>query len=97
MPPDQVTVLASRYLGDREFDRSQAFRVERAHERWLMPTPDLARRIGLLYARRHHTRSQPQTQLFQFVFQCTFIPKSGHRIVNRRCVIEVRHGSRNKT
>jgi hypothetical protein len=58
---------------------------------------DLARLAGLLLARRHDARSQPQTQLFQFVFQRTFIPKSGQQSVNRRVLIEVRHGSRNKT
>jgi phosphatidylinositol alpha-1,6-mannosyltransferase len=43
-----VTVLASRYPGDRAFDDRQAFRVERAGERWLLPTRDLARRIDAL-------------------------------------------------
>ena len=57
---------------------------------------DLTRLAGLLHARRHHARSQPQTQLFQFVFQCTVIPKSGQQIVSRTPVIEVRCGSRNK-
>jgi phosphatidylinositol alpha-1,6-mannosyltransferase len=48
LPAEQVTVLASRYPGDREFDGRQGFRIERAKEWWLLPTPDLARRIDAL-------------------------------------------------
>ncbi len=50
LPADQVTVLTSRYPGDHEFDRRQGFRIERAREWWLLPTPDLARRIDALAA-----------------------------------------------
>ncbi len=48
LPPDQVTVLTSRYPGDRAWDARQAFRIERAREWWLLPTRDLVQRIDAL-------------------------------------------------
>ncbi len=48
LPADQVTVLTSRYRGDREWDARQAFRIERAREWWLLPTRDLVDRIDEL-------------------------------------------------
>ncbi len=46
LPPDDVTVLTSRYEGAAEFDNQQAFRVVRAKEWWLLPTPRLIRQIN---------------------------------------------------
>jgi phosphatidylinositol alpha-1,6-mannosyltransferase len=52
LPPEQVTVLTTPQAGDREFDRAQAFHVERTPEPVLLPTPGLARRIRRLAAER---------------------------------------------
>jgi phosphatidylinositol alpha-1,6-mannosyltransferase len=48
LPPAETTVLTTPFPGDREFDAAQAFRVERTSERFLLPTPKLARRVDAL-------------------------------------------------
>lgn len=48
LPPDEFAVLTTPYPGDREWDARQPFRVARARERVLLPTPSLARRIDAL-------------------------------------------------
>ena len=48
LPPERVTVLTTPYDGTREWDASQAFRVERTKEKVLFPTPSLVRRIDRL-------------------------------------------------
>jgi phosphatidylinositol alpha-1,6-mannosyltransferase len=45
LDPDTFTVLTTPYDGADEWDRSQSFRVVRAREKVLLPTPGLARRI----------------------------------------------------
>src|SRR4051794_32517168 len=50
LPPEHTTVLTTPYEGDRAFDATQAFRVERTRERLLLPTPRLRRRIDALAA-----------------------------------------------
>ena len=49
LPPEQATVLTTRYPGAPAFDAGQAFRVERAGP-VLLPTPVLRRRIRTLAA-----------------------------------------------
>jgi phosphatidylinositol alpha-1,6-mannosyltransferase len=48
LPPAQTTVLTSPHSGAREWDRAQAFRIERVREPVLLPTPMLARRVDAL-------------------------------------------------
>jgi phosphatidylinositol alpha-1,6-mannosyltransferase len=48
LPPDDATVLTTRYEGDDEWDADQKFRVVRARERVLFPTRSLATRIDAL-------------------------------------------------
>ncbi|MGQ0617029.1 MAG: glycosyltransferase family 4 protein [Acidimicrobiia bacterium] len=48
LPPEATTVLTTSFPGDREWDARQAFRVERAEGRVLVPTPALGRRIDAL-------------------------------------------------
>jgi phosphatidylinositol alpha-1,6-mannosyltransferase len=45
LDPDTFTVLTTPYEGAATWDAAQPFRVERAHDRTLLPTPALARRI----------------------------------------------------
>jgi phosphatidylinositol alpha-1,6-mannosyltransferase len=45
LPPDEVTVLTTARNGAEPWDAEQAFRIERSHERVLLPHPILARRI----------------------------------------------------
>jgi phosphatidylinositol alpha-1,6-mannosyltransferase len=48
LPPDEVTVFTTPRRGAAEFDAEQPFRVVRAREPWLLPTPSLRRRIDAL-------------------------------------------------
>jgi phosphatidylinositol alpha-1,6-mannosyltransferase len=48
LPPEHATVLTTPYEGDAEWDADQAFRVVRTSERFLLPKPDLAKRIDAL-------------------------------------------------
>ena len=48
LPPERVTVLTTPYEGTRAWDEAQAFRVERAREKVLFPTPSLVRRVDRL-------------------------------------------------
>ncbi|MBW3573614.1 MAG: glycosyltransferase family 4 protein [Actinobacteria bacterium] len=48
LPPGEATVLTTAHEGDRQFDRSQAFRIERVPRPVLVPTPGLARRVNAL-------------------------------------------------
>jgi phosphatidylinositol alpha-1,6-mannosyltransferase len=48
LPPDDVTVLTTPYVGAEEFDRAQPFRVVRDKHRVLLPTSGLAGRIDTL-------------------------------------------------
>lgn len=45
LPPQSFTVLTTPYEGAEEWDAEQPFRVVRARESVLLPTPDLARRV----------------------------------------------------
>jgi phosphatidylinositol alpha-1,6-mannosyltransferase len=45
LPPSSTTVLTTSYAGDLEWDDAQAFRVERAPERFLVPTRAMAQRV----------------------------------------------------
>ena len=42
---EEVAVLTTPYAGASDWDRGQPFHVERTRERFLLPTPSLARRI----------------------------------------------------
>lgn len=48
LPPRDVTVLTSPYRGAEDFDRMQAFRVERTPEPVLLPSPVMVRRVRKL-------------------------------------------------
>jgi phosphatidylinositol alpha-1,6-mannosyltransferase len=48
LPPEQATVLTTRYEGDAAWDAEQSFRVVRTPERLLLPTAGLAKRIDAL-------------------------------------------------
>ena len=48
LPPEETTVLTTAYDGAPAWDAAQAFRVERTHARFLVPTAALARRIDAL-------------------------------------------------
>ena len=48
LPPLELTVLTTVYRGAAEFDRRQAFRVERSRLPVLMPTPGLTRSVRQL-------------------------------------------------
>jgi phosphatidylinositol alpha-1,6-mannosyltransferase len=48
LPPSEIAVLTTPHAGAREWDRQQAFAVERTRERVLLPTPSLGRRIDAL-------------------------------------------------
>jgi phosphatidylinositol alpha-1,6-mannosyltransferase len=48
LPPDDFAVLTTPHDDAEEFDRAQAFRIERTKERVLLPTPRLRRRIDQL-------------------------------------------------
>jgi phosphatidyl-myo-inositol dimannoside synthase len=48
LPPDDVVVLTTPYVGTTVWDREQAFRVVRTREPVLLPQPWLARRIDQL-------------------------------------------------
>jgi phosphatidylinositol alpha-1,6-mannosyltransferase len=45
LPPEDVTVLTTRFEGSAPFDRDQAFRVVRSASRVLLPSPRLVRQI----------------------------------------------------
>ena len=45
MPPERVSVLAPAWDGDAAFDAAAAYRVLRQPETFLVPTPDVARRV----------------------------------------------------
>jgi phosphatidyl-myo-inositol dimannoside synthase len=45
LPSEEVAVLTTPHAGASDWDRQQAFRVERTSERVLLPTPSLVRRI----------------------------------------------------
>src|SRR5438552_5562600 len=45
LPSECFAVMTTRYRGDRQFDQAQPFRVERTHQRVLLPSPTLAERI----------------------------------------------------
>jgi phosphatidylinositol alpha-1,6-mannosyltransferase len=48
LPPDSFAVLTTPYAGDRAFDATQPFRIERAAEKMLLPRRDLVHRIDAL-------------------------------------------------
>ncbi len=48
LPPDDVSVLTTRFEGADDFDRRQGFRIERVEAGVLLPTPSLARRVQAL-------------------------------------------------
>lgn len=48
LPPETTTVLTTPHPGAAEWDAAQPFRVERAREPVLLPTPSLRRRIDAL-------------------------------------------------
>ena len=48
LDPTAFTVLTTPYPGAAEWDADQPFRIERTHERLLLPTPRLVRRIDAL-------------------------------------------------
>ncbi|MGC9961166.1 MAG: glycosyltransferase family 4 protein [Acidimicrobiales bacterium] len=48
LPPDDVTVLTTRFAGSERFDRQQEFRIERAASPVLLPTPALGRQVRQL-------------------------------------------------
>jgi len=48
LPPDEVTVMTTRYDGAASFDAEQRFRVDRVDQEVLLPTPALRRRIDAL-------------------------------------------------
>lgn len=50
LPSAEVTVLTTRFEGAEEFDRRQAFRIERVESGVLLPTPPLLRRVRALAA-----------------------------------------------
>jgi phosphatidylinositol alpha-1,6-mannosyltransferase len=53
LPPASTTVLTTPHDGAAAWDAAQAFRVERTREGWLLPTPNLTRRVDAL-AREVH-------------------------------------------
>jgi phosphatidyl-myo-inositol dimannoside synthase len=48
LPPGDTTVLTTPYEGAARWDAAQPFRVVRTREGWLLPTPDLTRRVDAL-------------------------------------------------
>ncbi|MFZ0171311.1 MAG: glycosyltransferase family 4 protein [Acidimicrobiales bacterium] len=48
LPPEEVTVLTTRYEGSARFDRQQTFRLVRSSSSVLLPTPELTRQIRQL-------------------------------------------------
>jgi phosphatidylinositol alpha-1,6-mannosyltransferase len=48
LPPDRFAVLTTPYDGAAEFDAEQRFRIERVHQRVLLPTRALVRRVDAL-------------------------------------------------
>jgi phosphatidylinositol alpha-1,6-mannosyltransferase len=48
LPPEETHVLTTSYPGAAAWDDAQAFAVERARRRVLLPTPELARRVDAL-------------------------------------------------
>jgi len=48
LPPEDVTVLTTPYSGAKEFDAAQPFRIVRAREPVLLPSPVVVRRIRRL-------------------------------------------------
>jgi phosphatidyl-myo-inositol dimannoside synthase len=50
LPPESFAVLTTPYQGAQAWDAEQPYRVERAKEFWLLPTPSLRRRVDALSA-----------------------------------------------
>ncbi len=50
LPAERVTVLTTPYAGDAEFDAAAPMRIVRTRQRWLLPTPVLARQVRSLAA-----------------------------------------------
>jgi phosphatidyl-myo-inositol dimannoside synthase len=48
LPPDETTVLTTRFPGAAAWDAQQEFRIERVRPRVLFPTPSVARRVDAL-------------------------------------------------
>jgi phosphatidylinositol alpha-1,6-mannosyltransferase len=48
LPPERVTVMTTPYAGDAAFDAAAPMRIVRTRQRWLLPTPVLARQIRRL-------------------------------------------------
>lgn len=48
LPPDDVTVMTTRFPGAAEWDASQPYRIERSRHEQLLPTPSLARDVDAL-------------------------------------------------
>jgi phosphatidyl-myo-inositol dimannoside synthase len=48
LPPTETTVYTTPYPGAAEWDEHQGFRIERSHEKVLLPTPGMARRMDAL-------------------------------------------------
>jgi phosphatidylinositol alpha-1,6-mannosyltransferase len=48
LPPEETTVLTTPHRGARAWDAEQSFRVERVHERVLLPSKRLARNVDAL-------------------------------------------------
>jgi phosphatidylinositol alpha-1,6-mannosyltransferase len=52
LPPDETHVLTTPYPGAAEWDAAQQFRIERVHQRVLLPVPGLARRVDEIARQR---------------------------------------------
>jgi phosphatidylinositol alpha-1,6-mannosyltransferase len=52
LPPDEFAVLTTPSVGADSFDRAQPFCVERARQRWLLPTPAVRAQIHRAAERR---------------------------------------------
>jgi phosphatidyl-myo-inositol dimannoside synthase len=50
LPPDHTTVLTTPYAGTEHFDAAAPMRIVRTRQRWLLPTPVLAKQIRSLAA-----------------------------------------------
>jgi phosphatidylinositol alpha-1,6-mannosyltransferase len=50
LPAERVTVLTTPYRGDAGFDAAAPMRIVRTRQRWLLPTPVLARQVRDLAA-----------------------------------------------
>lgn len=52
LPPQETSVLTTRYEGAPTWDASQAFHIERVRQRVLLPMPVLARRVDAMASAR---------------------------------------------